>query len=142
MIRSVALLFFLLITTSVVRAEDAACRWSVVVADQATASMLPELPWGSKLSVLMPKKSESDAAIHSRARRLTSATHFIYCGSTGVEPTILSMYRERFRNQGAVVVDVRSLPRKKLIALFSQPKPSAVRLVVTHSLTSLQRLAD
>ena len=95
----------------IVVAGEPFAQLSVVVADDATASLLPPLRQDARLSVLFPNKRESIEVIDSRALKLRFATYFVYC--SGCETPISAMYRERLQNHGAVVIDLRTFKQVK-----------------------------
>ena len=112
---------------SIVVAQGPFAPLSVVVPDKATASLLPALPNGSRLGVLLRNENESEEVVHSRAFKLRFATHFVYCSEC--ESPLSAIYRERLQNHGAVVIDLRTLSRAELAILL---KPRA-RLRRQHS---------
>jgi len=97
-------------------AERPPTSLTVVVPDRAIASLLPPLPEGSTVCVLVRNGTEREDVIHSRAFKMRLATHFIHCSHC--ESHMTAIYRERLQNHGAMVIDLRSFPRSKLPGLL------------------------
>ena len=100
-----------------VHAAEPRSGWLVAVSDQATASLLPPLPKGAKLGVLVAKNDDSEDSVHARAYQLRFATHFVYRSDS--ETPISAMYRERLRNHGATVIDLRRTAARSRVGVFA-----------------------
>ena len=105
-----------------VTGQDPPASLLMVVSNNATASMLPPLPDGAKMSVLVRSSTEPEEILHSRAFKLRSATHFVY--RSGWESPLGAMYRERLRNHGAVIIDLRTFSQADMSALLKRSEPS------------------
>ena len=102
-------------------AEDPSEGLSLVVADDVTASLLPPLTGDAKLCVLLRGDDEPEQVVHSRAFKLRLATHFIYRSES--ESPLSAIYRERLRNHGAVVIDLRSFAESEVSSHFKLRDP-------------------
>lgn len=102
-------------------AENPADGLSLVVADDVTASLLPPLAGDAKLCVLLRGDDEPEEVVHSRAFKLRLATHFIYRSES--ESPLSAIYRERLRNHGAVVIDLRGFAESELSLHFKLRDP-------------------
>ncbi len=96
---------------------------TVVVPDGTIASLLPPMPEGSTVCVLVRNGAEREDVIHSRAFKMRLATHFIHCSNC--ESHMTAIYRERLQNHGAIVIDLRTFPRSKLPVLLQAQVQSA-----------------
>ncbi|MCC9645230.1 hypothetical protein LOC71_23370 [Rhodopirellula sp. JC740] len=101
MFRSVALLIVVLASPSTLTAAETE-KLSVVAATPNAAAMLPPLPQGSRMVVLLENDGDSIETINRRALSMKDATHFVYL--PGDESILTAMYRERLQSRGAVPV--------------------------------------
>lgn len=80
----------------------------LAVANHQVASLLPPVPPGTSIAVLIHDQRDSDAAVNARALAMRHATHFVSdCDNASL---LTQLFRERLINHGAIPI---TLPRTR-----------------------------
>ncbi|MEM6979282.1 MAG: hypothetical protein AAF539_06395 [Planctomycetota bacterium] len=81
----------------------------IIAADHNLVPTLPAMPSETELVVLLEDLDDIETtfeAINLRALQFRHASHFFY--QSGREPSYLPIVRERLRNHGVILVDLRT----------------------------------
>ena len=77
---------------------------TIVLADRATADLLPSLRRSVDVEVLIQDDNEPDYLVERRALKLRSARHYVYRSTQ--ETPLSALYRERLTAQGVLPIDI------------------------------------
>ncbi len=96
----------------------------IVAVDREVASAIPPLPEHARLVVLVEDVEQTYEGINMRALQLCGASHFVHAGNG--DHGVTAIFRERFRNHGTRIVDLRTYakPARPDVYFFAGPTPS------------------